>query len=49
VVNRPDSVTVVAELDGVVNINVSEEVTSLFTVVADTVDNAPVSRIVEIV
>jgi hypothetical protein len=47
VVDSADSVTVVAELDVLVNIDVSEEVTSLFTVVAVNVGNALVCRIVE--
>ncbi len=47
VVDSPNSVTVLEELDGLVNIDVSEEVASLFTVVADSVGNALVCRIVE--
>jgi hypothetical protein len=40
-------IIVLTELDAVVNIDVSEEVTSLFTVVVDAVDNALACRIVE--
>jgi hypothetical protein len=47
VVNSPDLVTVVAELDGVVNIDVSVVVASLFSVGADTVGEALACRIVE--
>ncbi len=46
-VDSSDSVTVVAELDGLVNIDVSDEVASVFTVVVDAVDNALICRIVE--
>ncbi len=42
-----DSIKVVRELDVVVNIDVSEEVTSLFTAVVDAVDDVLVCRIVE--
>jgi hypothetical protein len=46
-VNSSDSIKVVGELDGVVNIDVSEEVPSLFTVVVDAVDDVLICRIVE--
>ncbi len=47
VVDSSAPIIVLAELDGEVNIDVSEEVASLFTVVVDAVDNALACRIVE--
>jgi hypothetical protein len=47
VVDSSDSIKVVRELDRVIDIDVSAEVASLFTVVVDAVDDALVCRIVE--